>query len=119
MRILLVEDNRLSAELFDDILSADGHEVVIEREGKAGLARARAERFDVILLDIDLPGLNGVEICRALRSGGDRTPILALSASAMPDQVSAGMEAGFNSYLTKPLSPDALRASIQALASVA
>ena len=68
MRVLLVEDETMNAELFVDALEPDRHEVVVERDGVAGLARARSERFDLIVLDIDLPRMSGTEICRSLRA---------------------------------------------------
>lgn len=112
MRVLIVDDNRMNTELFSDILADDGHQIAIERDGPAGRDRALAEAFDVILMDIQLPGLEGTEVCRALRSAGITRPILALTSAAMPEQVSAGRMAGFDEYLTKPISPGALRDAV-------
>src|SRR5439155_476264 len=81
------------------------------RDGSQALDRALAQKFDLILLDIQMPGLDGYDVCRALRAKGLKTPILALSASAMPTDVHKGHAAGFDAYLTKPISPhDLLRA---------
>ena len=86
MRILLVEDDPKNVELFQAALE-DEHDVLVERDGVAGQQRALAEAFDLILLDIQLPMRNGIEVCRNLRAGGVRTPIVALSASVLPDEV--------------------------------
>lgn len=113
MRLLLVEDNAMNVELFTAALETDGHEVVVEREGRAGLARALAESFDLVILDVQLPGMDGVAIVRELRAADRRGPIVALSSSAMADQVQRGMEAGFDAYLTKPIAPADLRAAVR------
>lgn len=113
MRLLLVEDDPLNFELFVDVLEVDGHEVVVERSGGAGKARALTERFDLVILDLHLPGERGDAVCRELRARGVRLPILALSSSAMPDQIARGLAAGFDGYLTKPISPHALRQAVR------
>lgn len=112
MRVLLVDDNRANVEYFVDALEGDGHAVCVERDGTGGLARALAESFDVILLDIQLPRLAGDAVCRELRASGVRTPIVAITSSAMPEQVERGLASGFNGYLTKPISLSALRAAV-------
>jgi DNA-binding response OmpR family regulator len=112
MRVLLVEDERMNADLFIDALEPQGHEIIVERDGAEGYARAVAERFDLIVLDMNLPGMNGVQICQALRAGGSTTPIVALSASVLPSELAAGLRAGFDAYLTKPIAPSALRAAV-------
>jgi len=119
VRILLVDDNAMNVELFTDSLEADGHEVVVERDGPRGRERGLAERFDAIILDIQLPGMDGYAVCRELRSGGVRSPILALSSAAMADQVTRGVSAGFDTYLTKPISPMALREAVRRAAAAA
>lgn len=119
MRVLLVDDNAMNVELFTDSLESDGHEVVVERDGTAGRERALGERFDVVILDIQLPGMDGYAICRDLRTAGVAGPIVAVSSSAMADQVERGLAAGFDEYFTKPISPAALRAAVRRLASAA
>lgn len=113
MRLLLIEDNELNIELFVETLETDGHEVTVERDGALGGKRAVAGRFDLILLDVQLPTVNGLEVCRLLRLAGIRAPILGVSSAAMPDQVAKAQEAGFDEYLTKPISPAALRAAVR------
>jgi len=113
VRVLLVDDNAMNVELFVDSLEADGHDVSIERDGPRGRMRALEEPFDVIILDIQLPGMDGNAVCRDLRAAGRTGPILALSSAAMADQVERGMDAGFDAYLTKPISPSALRDAVR------
>jgi two-component system alkaline phosphatase synthesis response regulator PhoP len=112
LRVLLVDDNAMNVELFVDSLAADGHEVAVERDGVAGRDRALHESFDVVILDIQLPGMDGYSICRDLRRAGVRAPIMALSSAAMAEQVTRGLSAGFDLYLTKPISPAALRQAV-------
>lgn len=119
MRVLLVDDNAMNVELFTDALETDGHEVAIERDGLSGRARALGERFDLVILDVQLPGLDGRAVCRDLRAAGVSGPVIALTSSAMADQVEGGMAAGFDAYLTKPISPAALRAAVRRFARVA
>jgi DNA-binding response OmpR family regulator len=107
----------MNVELFSDVLESDGHEIVVERDGVAGRDRALAEKFDLVILDIQLPRMDGHEICRDLRAAGNTGPIVALTSSAMPDQVKRGTETGFDAYLTKPISPQALRKAVRAYGS--
>jgi CheY-like chemotaxis protein len=112
LRILLVEDDPMNIELFESALESDGHEVVTERDGAAGERRA-AERFDLILLDIQLPKKSGLDVCRSLRERGLRTPIVALSASVLPEEIARTTSAGFDLFLSKPISPRDLRAAVR------
>ena len=114
MRILLVEDDAMNVELFESALESDGHEVVVERDGVAGEQRA-ADRFDLILLDIKLPKKSGLEVCRSLRARGLRIPIAALSASVLPEEVARTTSAGFDLFLSKPISPRDLRTAVRQL----
>ena len=113
MRVLLVEDNALNVEFFVDVLEGDGHEVVVERSGDGGERRALSEHFDVLILDIQLPGSRGDDVCRRLRGSGSRAPILGLSSDAMPEQIAHGVAAGFDAYLTKPISAADLRDAVR------
>jgi CheY-like chemotaxis protein len=119
LRVLLVEDEAMNADLFVDALAPDRHEVTVEHDGVDGLARASAEQFDLIVLDMNLPRMSGAEICRSLRARGTTTPIVALSASVMPNELEAGLRAGFDGYLTKPIAPTALRAAVRQYAKPA
>lgn len=113
LRILLVDDNAMNVEFIRDVLEADGHSVTVERDGPAARDRALADPFDLLLLDIQLPSMDGYAVCRSLRTSGIDRPILALSSAAMPEHVRHGAEAGFDEYLTKPISPVAIRAAIR------
>jgi CheY-like chemotaxis protein len=119
LRVLLVEDEAMNAELFVDALAPDGHDVTVEHDGLDGYARAGSGGFDLIVLDMNLPRMSGAEICRSLRANGTTTPILALSASVMPNELEAGLRAGFDAYLTKPIAPTALREAIRRYAKPA
>ena len=117
LRVLLGEDNPANADLFSDALASDGHLVVHEWDGLQAYERALAERFDVIFLDMEMPGLRGDEVCQRLRAAGMRVPIVALSSSALPDQVQRGLSAGFDRYLTKPIAPRSLRQVVRELSA--
>ena len=109
MRVLVVDDNAANVEYFVGALETAGHVVEVEVDGTAGRDRALREAFDLIILDIQLPGMSGDAVCRELRAAGLTSPIVALTSAAMPDQISRGTKAGFDAYLTKPISPAALR----------
>ena len=114
MRILLVEDDAMNVELFESALGTEGHLVVTERDGLAGERRAM-DGFDLILLDIHLPKKNGLDVCRSLRARGLRVPIVALSASVLPEEVARTTSAGFDLFLSKPISPRDLRDAVRRL----
>ena len=114
MRILLVEDDQMNVELFESALETDGHEIVTERDGAAGEERA-SDRFDLVLLDIQLPKKDGLEVCRRLRARGLRMPIVALSASVLPEEIARTKAAGFDLFLPKPISPRDLREAVRRL----
>jgi CheY-like chemotaxis protein len=116
MRILLVEDDPKNVELFEAALEGE-HVVVVERAGDLGEQRALAESFDLILLDIQLPRRSGIEVCRSLRMHGLRTPIVALSASVLPDEVARVKGADFTRFISKPISPSDLRAAVRTFES--
>lgn len=113
MRVLLAEDNEMNAELFRDSLESDGHEVTVERDGISARERALQGSFDLIVVDIQMPLLDGNALCAQLRAAGIRGPIIALSAAAMPADIARGREIGFDAYLTKPIRPADLRAAVR------
>jgi two-component system OmpR family response regulator/two-component system copper resistance phosphate regulon response regulator CusR len=106
----------MNVELFEAALETDGHQVVTERDGISGEQRA-SDQFDLVLLDIQLPKRNGLDVCRNLRARGLRMPILALSASVLPDEVARTKEAGFDEFLSKPISPHDLRVAVRRVAA--
>nr|WP_308209430.1 response regulator [Allokutzneria sp. A3M-2-11 16] len=99
--VLLVEDDDVIREATQLSLERDGFRVTVAGDGIAGLAAFRAERPDVALLDIMLPGINGVSLCRQIRDEGP-TPVIMLSARADPVDVVLGLEAGADDYVTNP-----------------
>ena len=111
MRLLLADDNDMNVDLA--VAALEGHEVVVQRDGPAALSAALEERFDVVLLDIQMPGMTGLEVCRRLRDAGIDTPIIALTSNAMPGDVARGIASGFTEYLTKPIRPSALTAAVE------
>ena len=114
-RILLVEDEPGLVLTLTDLLTADGYAVESATDGPAGLARALGERFDLIVLDIMLPGKNGFEVCRELRRQGRDVAILMLTAkSQLTDRV-VGLKLGADDYMVKPFEPPELVARIEAL----
>jgi CheY-like chemotaxis protein len=113
VRVLLAEDNPTNVELFVAALATDGHEVTVERDGLSARERALRETFDLIVLDIQMPLLDGYAVCGELRAAGVRGPIIALSASAMQSDIDHGRAIGFDAYLTKPIRPARLRAAVR------
>jgi DNA-binding response OmpR family regulator len=116
MRILIVEDERQMAEVLRKGLAEEGHAVDTARTGPEGLAQAASEHFDVVVLDVMLPELGGLDVARRLRAAGVRTPVLMLTARDTSADVVAGLDAGADDYLVKPFSFDVLLARVRALA---
>ena len=115
MRVLVVEDESKLAALLARGLVEEGHEAEIALNGSEALAVARAGSFDVIVLDVMLPGLDGFAVCDRLRNEGNWTPVLMLTArDAVGDRV-RGLDAGADDYLMKPFSFDELLARVRAL----
>jgi DNA-binding response OmpR family regulator len=115
MRILIVEDERRMAELLRNGLTEEGHAVDVAHTGPDGLALASANPYDVIVLDVMLPGLGGLEIAQRLRQGRDLTPVLMLTARDAEADIVAGLDAGADDYLTKPFSFEVLLARLRAV----
>ena len=114
-RVLVVEDDREIAELVRLHLVDLGCAVDIANDGAAGLARAQAQRYDLVILDVMLPGLDGLEICKRLRAGADYLPILMTTSKASELDRVLGLELGADDYLTKPFSVGELVARVKAL----
>ena len=116
MRILVVEDEPLLARGLTDLLRSRGHMASALDRGERALDILATERFDLIMLDIGLPGIDGLELLRRLRTRGDATPVLMLTArDALSDKVS-GLNLGADDYLAKPFANEELLARVQALA---
>jgi DNA-binding response OmpR family regulator len=116
MRILIVEDDRKLARQLKKGLDEQRHSVTVALEGNQGLDTAQHEEFDVLILDVMLPGLDGFSIVRRLRALGFSTPILLLTARDATEDVVTGLDAGADDYLTKPFSFKVLLARLRALA---
>jgi DNA-binding response OmpR family regulator len=114
-RLLVVEDEPRVADMLARGLGAEGYAVEVARDGREGLAMAERGGYAAILLDLMLPQLGGREICTQLRHGGDRTPILMLTAMDSLDDKVAGLLTGADDYVTKPFAFDELLARLVAL----
>lgn len=112
-KILIVEDEVAIAELEKDYLELSGFEVEVEIDGMTGLARALAEDFDLFILDLMLPGIDGFEICKRIREKKN-TPILMVSAKKEDIDKIRGLGLGADDYVTKPFSPSELVARVKA-----
>lgn len=111
-RVLLVEDNPVNALLAQALLSREGCAVTHVSSGQAALEAAELTAFDLVLMDMRMPGMSGVDTARALRRAGVPTPIVALTANAFEDDRHTCLAAGMDDFLVKPLSPAALRAAL-------
>lgn len=115
MRILVIEDEVRLAATLRDLLEMDGYAVDVCHDGEAGLDNALSAIYDVILLDVMLPRLDGFTVLRRLRAAGNTTPVLMLTArSEVADKVQ-GLDCGADYYLTKPFEPRELLACVRAL----
>jgi DNA-binding response OmpR family regulator len=115
VEILIVEDDERMAALLKRGLEREGHVTVAASDGSEGLDFALSRPFDVVVLDVMLPKLNGYEVARRLRERGCRTPILMLTAKDAPKDIVEGLDLGADDYLTKPFSFDELLARIRAV----
>jgi DNA-binding response OmpR family regulator len=114
-RVLIVEDEAAIAEAIEYALRGEGYEVEIAWDGIEGLEQTRSRDFDLLILDLMLPGLTGIEICRRLRAEGATVPIVMLTAKASELERVLGLELGADDYVTKPFSMPELVARIRAL----
>jgi two-component system cell cycle response regulator DivK len=105
-RVLIVEDNPLNLKLVRDVLLNAGFDVIEARTGEDGVARAQDSRPDVILMDLQLPGVDGTQAMRAIKASprGSGIPIVALTAFAMSEDRDRALRNGFDGYLSKPIS---------------
>jgi DNA-binding response OmpR family regulator len=115
MKLLLVEDDFDLSGVLGRSLSSRGFEVLCCADGIEALAAARKRRFDVLVLDLSLPGLDGLELLQRLRGDGNRTPVLVLTARGAVGERVAGLNAGADDYLAKPFDLEELMARLHAL----
>jgi class 3 adenylate cyclase len=115
--LLVADDNPLNVDILRTRLMAHGYEVLTAADGEAALALARAERPDLLLLDVMMPGLDGIEVCRRVKADPSLpfTPVILVTAKADSKDVVAGLEAGADEYLTKPVDQAALVARVKSM----
>ncbi|MFM8791089.1 MAG: response regulator transcription factor [Solirubrobacterales bacterium] len=114
MRILVVEDEAAIADFLERGLESEGYSVTVASEGPDGLIEARSGKFDLLILDLMLPGMSGIEILKAFREGDGTTPVILLTArTAVEDRVE-GLDAGATDYIPKPFAFEELAARVRA-----
>ena len=115
MQVLVVEDERKMATLLERTLREEGHQVVVAHDGRAGFEIASTTPFDVILLDLMLPKMDGLTVARRLREGRNQTPVLMLTARDAPRDIVLGLDSGADDYLVKPFSIEVLLARLRSV----
>ena len=115
MRVLVIEDDDAVRDALRRALLLAGYDVLQAPNGEEGLLRAQGDVPDAIVLDLGLPDIDGMQVCRTLRGSGDRTPILMLTARAAIEDRVDGLEAGADDYLVKPYDVRELRARLKAI----
>ncbi|MDD9381242.1 response regulator transcription factor [Streptomyces sp. ZAF1911] len=114
-RILVAEDDEKQSRLVRIYLEREGNAVQVVADGRSALEKARASRPDLIVLDVMLPYVDGLDVCRILRAEGSEVPILLLTARSTEEDLLLGLDLGADDYLTKPYSPRELTARVRAL----
>ena len=114
-KILVVEDNEINIYLCSRIIKSSGYEVIEARTGEEGVALALKERPDLIIMDIQLPGIDGLETTKRIRQSeaDDEIPIIALTSYAMAGDKKKALKAGCTGYVEKPINPDTLLGEIK------
>ncbi|MFF7977549.1 response regulator transcription factor [Streptomyces sp. NPDC007901] len=113
--VLLAEDDRAIRHALERALTLEGYEVTAVADGVEALAHAHRDRPDVLVLDVMMPGIDGLQVCRVLRAEGDRTPILMLTALVETADRIAGLDAGADDYVVKPFDVEEVFARLRAL----
>ena len=114
-RILIVEDDLKLSNVIEDWLCEDKHEVDVANNGPKGLELARANKYDVVILDWNLPGMDGIEVCKQYRTTGGSAAIIMLTGRQELDDKESGLDAGADDYLTKPFHMRELGARVRAM----
>ncbi|MHA4741061.1 response regulator transcription factor [Dyadobacter sp. MSC1_007] len=115
MKLLLIEDEPSVISLIQRSLSASGHEITVAMDGQSGLQMILQHTFDVIILDLMVPVINGMEVCRRARKAQLTTPILMLTALGTTENIVSGLDAGADDYMTKPFKLAELEARLRTL----
>lgn len=114
-KVLVIEDDRDISRLLELHLKDEGYAVTVISDGKAGLRQALSGLYDIVILDLVLPGMDGLEVCRGIRNRKDYTPVLMLTAKSTDVDRIVGLEMGADDYLTKPFNIRELLARVKAL----
>jgi len=115
MQVLVIEDEPRMAELLERTLKEEGHQVILACNGHDGFEIARSSAFDVIVLDVMLPGMDGLAVARKLRECHNQTPVLMLTARDAAPDIVRGLDCGADDYLTKPFSIEVLLARLRSV----
>ena len=115
VRILIVEDDAALASGIARILEGEGHAVDVMGQGEQAVLAAQQERFDMVILDVGLPGIDGFEVLRRLRAAGQKLPVLVLTARDAPDDRVRGLDLGADDYMAKPFHMPEMAARVRAL----
>ena len=115
MRILVVEDNRTLADGLLAVLRSSGYAVDVVHDGVSALAALATESFDLVVLDLSLPEMDGLDVLRELRAGGNRSAVLVLTARGALDERIRGLDLGADDYMTKPFEVAELEARVRVL----
>ncbi len=115
MQVLIAEDHPEMLEFYARVVRADGHDVATCLDGEAALHSLAERRFDLVVLDLRMPVVDGFAVCRRMRESGDRTPVLALTGLTSEEAQLEAFEAGADDFVTKPCSYDVLRARVRAI----
>jgi two-component system response regulator MprA len=114
-RVLIVDDEPAVRHALDRALRLERYDIDLAADGREALDRLAESRLDAVVLDVAMPGIDGLEVCRRLREAGDRTPVLMLTARDSVDDRVAGLDAGADDYLVKPFALKELKARLRAL----
>jgi len=117
MHILVVDDDRINRLVASVLLSRDSHTVVQADSGAAALAWMEHERFDLVLMDVSMPGIDGLDTTRRLRAQHRDIPVIGVTAHVLPEQHRACLDAGMNAVIHKPLQADKLKRVLTAIFS--
>ena len=116
MKILVVDDDRVLADVVAFTLRREGYDILLAHDGVSGLQRWQEEQPDLVVLDVNMPKMNGFEVCRQIRAQAD-TPIILLTVRGEDDDIVGGLEIGADDYIVKPFSPRQLAARVKAISA--
>jgi two-component system sensor histidine kinase/response regulator len=118
LRILLVEDNEVNREVVSEMLGRLGHQVTLASDGESAIARLEGGKFDAVFMDVQLPGIDGLEVTRRFRDGGGMTPVIGLTAHSSRESRDRCLIAGMKSVLTKPVDSAQLAAALRSVTEI-